>query len=175
MLRDADNRLANLNDQYSKRLGQEQDKISRIQRDVDIGRANRAKHLQEIDTTYKVKFDQIRENQEQGMQEWRTEYDAACNMLKTDGLKFEAALSATETEKEEESRSLQAIQRRKMQLSSEKSAEAYAEVEQKKAEVQTLQQTLRNIEAELNDLRERSKTTKKNLEESQQMCRKVEE
>jgi len=96
-------------------------------------------------------------------------------MLKTDGLKFEAALSATETEKEEELRSLQAIQRRKMQLSSEKSAEAYAEVEQKKAEVQTLQQTLRNIEAELNDLRERSKTTKKNLEESQQMCRKVEE
>ena len=62
-----------------------------------------------------------------------------------------------------------------MQLSSEKSAEAYAEVENKKAEVQTLQQTLRSIEAELNDLRERSKNTKKNLEESQQMCRKVEE
>merc|ERR1719498_1614738 len=153
MLRDADDRLANLNDQYSRRLGQEMDKISRIQRDVDIGRANRAKHLQEIESTYKGKFDTIRENQEQAMQEWRTEYDAACNMLKLDGMKFETALTATEIEAEQELRTLQTNQRRKLQQSSEKSAEAYTEVEKKKEEVQKLQQTLKRIEADLVNLR----------------------
>merc|ERR1719498_809111 len=131
MLRDADNRLANLNDQYSKRLGQEQDKISRIQRDVDIGRANRAKHLQEIEATYKRKFDGI------------------CNMLKLDGMKFETALSATELEAEQELRTLQTNQRRKLQQSSEKSAEAYTAVEKHKAEVQKLQQTLKRVETDL--------------------------
>merc|ERR550514_555848 len=174
-LSDADARLDKLADQYSKRLGQEQDKISRIQRDVDIGRANRAKHLQEIEATYKGKVDHIRENQEQAMQEWRTEYDSACNMLKLDGMKFETALSATELDAEQELRSLQTTQRRKLQQSSEKSAEAYTSVEKHKAEVQVMQQTLRKVEAELVNLRKNRDETRKKLEESQQMCQKVEE
>merc|ERR1719326_2393290 len=92
-----------------------------------------------------------------------------------DGMKFETALSATEVEAEQELRTLQMNQRRKLQQSSEKSAEAYMSVEKHKAEVQTLQQTLRRVEADLVSLRKNRDETRKKLEESQQMCKKVEE
>merc|ERR1719506_3191934 len=90
-------------------------------------------------------------------------------------MKFETALSATELEAEQELRTLQTVQRRKLQQSSEKSAEAYTAVEKHKAEVQTLQQTLKRVEADLVTLRKNRDETRKKLEESQQMCKKVEE
>merc|ERR1719326_1928695 len=86
-----------------------------------------------------------------------------------DGMKFETALTATEIEAEQELRTLQTNQRRKLQQSSEKSAEAYTEVEKKKEEVQKLQQTLKRIEADLVNLRKNRDETRKKLEESQQM------
>ncbi len=95
--------------------------------------------MRPVQVHYKQQFDKIRENQEVAMAEWRQEYDRGCDLLKTDGLKFEAALQHTEEGAEQQLSVLQAVQRRKLQQSSEKSADANQEVERHKAEVLRLQ------------------------------------
>merc|ERR1719201_2265534 len=138
---DADARLKNLQDQYQKRVADEAGKVSRLQRNVDNARVQRDQVVQDLEVHYTQQFDKIRENQEAAMQEWRTEYDRACDLLKVDGLKFEAALTHT------------AEERKKLKQSSEKSAEANREVDRHKQEVMRLQSNVRSVEANLTRVR----------------------
>merc|ERR1719201_372322 len=172
---DADARLKDLQDQYQRRVADEAGKVSRLQRNVDNARVQRDQVVQDLEVHYTQQFEKIRENQEAAMQEWRTEYDRACDLLKVDGLKFEAALTNTEEEAERELAQLTAEQRKKLQQSSEKSADANREVERHKQEVMRLQQTVRSVEANLTRVRKERKEVAAKLEESLQMCAKVDD
>merc|ERR1719160_1447193 len=97
---------------------------------LELLKAERAKHdkvLRDLDDKYMKRFNVVQENEDAAMSEWRNEYDKVAELLKTDGLKFEAALTQTNHEYKTEIEDLQKKQEADLQMEAERTDAAHKE------------------------------------------------
>merc|ERR1719326_197366 len=101
--------------QYENRLVELYDQQGKLLELLNKERANHDKVLRDLDEKYMKRFNVVQENEDAAMTEWRNEYDKVSELLKTDGLKFEAALTQTNHEYKTEIEDLKAKQEADLQ------------------------------------------------------------
>merc|ERR1712072_541116 len=122
-----------------ERLAKEYDKQNRLLNEVQNLKQKHREDMEEQQKSYEDQLSNMRGMQEKAMHEWRAEYDKVCNLLKTDGLKFEEALRQQEVEYEQEISEMLHQKRMALQTESEKSTTALKDAVSMKQTI-TLQQ-----------------------------------
>merc|ERR1712159_799877 len=134
--------------------------------------------MEEQQKNYEEQLSNMRGMQEKAMHEWRAEYDKVCNLLKTDGLKFEEALRQQEVEYEQEISEMLHQKRMALQTESEKSTTALKDAVSMKQTINLLQGQLEQKADDLNnairereDLRRKLETATDHFQKAQHQLR----
>ncbi|CAE7884591.1 Cfap57 [Symbiodinium microadriaticum] len=116
---------------------------------------------------------ELRAAQENALREWRVEYDKVCNLLKSDGLKFEEALRQQESEYENQIVEILERERKALQDESEKATTALKDGVSMKQTIGMLQNQVKAKDAELIEAAQQQEELRKKLQASQEMVDKV--
>lgn len=152
----------NNDEAYEDHLAQEYDKQNRLLQELQTVRNQHKQDLGSIERKYEDQILNLKAMQEKALHEWSAEYDRVCNLLKSDGLKFEEALRQQEDEYEMEIAEMMAQKRTALQTESEKSTIALKDMVSMKQQINLLQGQLKLKEEaydlainERNDLRQK--------------------
>merc|ERR1719316_953973 len=100
--------------EYEATLGQEYKLQDIVKAELEQNRDQNAKEVAELEAKYEAQLRQVQDNEEAAMSDWKAEYDKVCDLLRSDGLKFEVALQQTESEYKEEVKGLHKKQQEKL-------------------------------------------------------------
>merc|ERR1719456_1502725 len=162
-----------LQDQFDDRISKEYDKQSRLLGELKDMREKHEIVLRDIEQSHEVQLNDLRKKQEKDMREWRASYDQVCNLLKSDGLKFEEALHQQENEYEEQIAEMNEQKRVAIQVESEKSTTALKDGVSMKQTINMLQKQRKEKDEELTKVQDDSAFLRRDLADSQKMFEEV--
>jgi len=168
-----DSRHKKMQDQFEGTISKEYEKNSKLLDELQSLRDEFDEDKSKMLRAHEEQLLQLRSAQEQALRDWRTEYDKVCNLLKSDGLKFEEALRQQEFEYEHQIVEIQERERKALQDESEKSTTALKDGVSMKQTIGMLQNQVKAKEAELAEAAERQEDLRKKLQASQEMVEKV--
>jgi WD40 repeat protein len=168
-----DLRNRELQDQFDDRIAKEYEKQSRLLAELKDMREKHEVLLRDIEQKHEEQLNELRKKQEKDMREWRTSYDQVCNLLKSDGLKFEEALHQQENEYEEQISEMMEHKRVALQVESEKSTTALKDGVSMKQTINMLQKQRKQMDAELEKVQEDCTSLRRELAQSQKMFKEV--
>merc|ERR1719456_2059220 len=156
-----------LQDQFDDRISKEYDKQSRLLGELKDMREKHEVVLRDIEQKHDEQLNELRKKQEKDMREWRSSYDQVCNLLKSDGLKFEEALHQQENEYEEQISEMMEHKRVALQVESEKSTTALKDGVSMKQTISMLQKHRKEKDEELAKVHEDCSGLRRDLAQSQ--------
>jgi len=168
-----DSRIGQLQEQFDDRISKEYEKQSRLLGELKDMRETNEVVLRDIEQKQDEQLNELRKKQEKDMREWRTSYDQVCNLLKSDGLKFEEALHQQEKEYEEQIAEMMEHKRVALQVESEKSTTALKDGVSMKQTISMLQKQRKEKDVELAKVLEESAGLRRDLSQSQKMFEEV--
>ncbi|CAJ1326856.1 unnamed protein product [Effrenium voratum] len=168
-----DSRHKKMQDQFEGTISKEYEKNSKLLDELQSLRDEFDEDKSKMLRAHEEQLLQLRSAQEQALRDWRTEYDKVCNLLKSDGLKFEEALRQQEFEYEHQIVEIQERERKALQDESEKSTTALKDGVSMKQTIGMLQNQVKAKEAELAEAAERQEDLRKKLQASQEMVEKA--
>lgn len=169
-----DRRTQELQKDLEARLSKEYEKQSELLNELQ---KTKDRHAGESDATSEVHDAQLKElrgMQENAMREWKDVYDKVCNVLKSDGLKFEEALSQQESEYESQIAEILEHKRVALQVESEKSTTALKDGVSMRQTISILHRQIQAKDVDLIKAKTELEDTRKKLEDSLDMFRKQE-
>lgn len=168
-----DLRNRELQDQFDDRISKEYEKQSRLLGELKDMREKHEVLLRNIEQKQEEQLSELRKKQEKDMREWRSSYDQVCNLLKSDGLKFEEALHQQEGEYEEQIAEMMEHKRVALQVESEKSTTALKDGVSMKQTISMLQKQRKEKDDELGRILEDCAGLRRDLAQSQKMFEEV--
>merc|ERR1719453_1836378 len=162
-----------LQDQFDDRISKEYQKQSKLLADLKDMRESHEVLIREVEQKHAEQLNELRTKQERDMREWRTSYDQVCNLLKSDGLKFEEALHQQENEYEEQISEIMEHKRVALQVESEKSTTALKDGVSMKQTISMLQKQRKEKDDELARIQEDCAGLRRELAQSQKMFEEV--
>jgi WD40 repeat protein len=168
-----DIRNRELQEQFDDRISKEYEKQSRLLGELKDMREKQEVCIREIEQKHAEQLNELRKKQEKDMREWRTSYDQVCNLLKSDGLKFEEALHQQENEYEEQISEMMEHKRVALQVESEKSTTALKDGVSMKQTISMLQTQRKEKDMELFTAQEDCVGLRRDLAQSQKMFEEV--
>eukprot|EP00928_Gymnodinium_smaydae_P011505 TRINITY_DN14236_c1_g1_i1.p1 TRINITY_DN14236_c1_g1~~TRINITY_DN14236_c1_g1_i1.p1 ORF type:complete len:1493 (+),score=333.11 TRINITY_DN14236_c1_g1_i1:123-4601(+) len=169
-----DRRTQELQKEFEAALSNEYEKQSGLLEELQHLRDKQAEELRIVEEKNDEKVNELRNMQEQAMRDWRSEYDKVCNLLKSDGLKFEEALQQQESEYEGQITEILEHKRVALQVESEKSTTALKDGVSMRQTIEILHRQLHGKDVELKKAQNELEDTRKKLEVSQEMFAKQE-
>jgi len=166
-------RYKELQDQFDDRLSKEWEKQSRLLEEIKELRDQHELTIRDVDQKHEEQFDDLRRKQEADMREWRSSYEQVCNLLKSDGLKFEEALQQQESEYEQQLSEMMEHKRVALQVESEKSTTALKDGVSMKQTISMLQKQHKDKDAELSLQSDEITRLRGELSQSQKMFQEV--
>jgi len=168
-----DIRNRELQEQFDDRISKEYEKQSRLLGELKDMKELHEVSIREIEQKQTEQLSELRKKQEKDMREWRTSYDQVCNLLKSDGLKFEEALHQQENEYEEQISEMMEHKRVALQVESEKSTTALKDGVSMKQTISMLQKQRKEKDEELSVFQLEGESLRRDLKESKKMFEEV--
>eukprot|EP00434_Breviolum_minutum_P011575 symbB.v1.2.010208.t1/scaffold621.1/size179687/14 len=119
-----DHRHKKMQDEFEGTISKEYEKNSKLLDELQSLRDEFESDKSKLLKAHEEQLLELRSAQEHALRDWRTEYDKVCSLLKSDGLKFEEALSQQEFEYENQIVEILERERKALQDESEKSTTA---------------------------------------------------
>mmetsp|Transcript_59785 Transcript_59785/g.142302 ORF Transcript_59785/g.142302 Transcript_59785/m.142302 type:complete len:1538 (+) Transcript_59785:84-4697(+) len=170
-----DKRTREMQETFEDRLSKEYEKQSRLLAELQNLKEQHITERAQVDEQHQQQLAEMRKTQEKAMREWRAEYEKVCNLLKSDGLKFEEALRQQESEYESQISEILETKRTALQVESEKSTTALKDGVSMKQTISMLQRQLKTKDEALSEAMRERDELKKRLDSSQDMFAKVKE
>mmetsp|Transcript_113066 Transcript_113066/g.350978 ORF Transcript_113066/g.350978 Transcript_113066/m.350978 type:complete len:721 (-) Transcript_113066:1054-3216(-) len=168
-----EHRTRELQDESERRLSLEVEKQGQLLDELQILRDQHHDEMRQAEARHEAQLAELRGAQEKAIREWRAEHEKVCNLLKSDGLKFEEALQQQEQEYEEQIFEIQEQKRVALQVESEKSITARKDTVSMKQTINMLQGQLKIRRDELGEAVKERDDLRKKLEEAREMFAKV--
>merc|ERR1712070_380947 len=168
-----ESRTRELQDQYDDRISKEYEKQSRLLGELKDLRERHEVVIRDIEQKHEEQLNELRKKQEKDMREWRTSYDQVCNLLKSDGLKFEEALQQQENEYEEQIAEMMEHKRVALSVESEKSTTALKDGVSMKQTINMLQKQSKEKDEILLKVQEDCANLRRELADSQKINEEV--
>lgn len=162
-----------MQDQFDERISAEWEKQDRLLNELKDLREQHEVMIRDIEQKHEEQLNELRKKQERDMREWRSSYEQVCNLLKSDGLKFEEALQQQEAEYEQQLDEMREHKRFALQVESEKSTTALKDGVSMKQTISMLQKQRKEKDEELRKVKEECEYFKKELKESEKMFAEV--
>lgn len=169
------NRTRELQEQFDERISKEYTKESRLLIELDTLREQHKTVLAEAEKKHEEQLTELRRTQEKALRDWRNEHDKVCNLLKSDGLKFEEALAQQEKEYEAEIAEMLEHKRVALQVESEKSTTALKDGVSMKQTISMLQKQRKEKDEELRKAEQERDNLQKKLNQTKAMFQDVKE
>jgi hypothetical protein len=169
-----DKRTQELQKELEGRLSKEYEKQSELLNELKSMRDLHQSDVRAIEAKHEEQITELRGMQEKVINEWRGQYDKVCNILKSDGLKFEEALTQQEAEYESQISEINEHKRVALQVESEKSTTALKDGVSMRQTIQILYRQLEKKDQDLLKSKQELEDTRKKLENSQAMYQKQE-
>lgn len=170
-----DSRNWQLQDNFEASISKEYSKQSRLLEELQTQRDLFEDEKSKMKQSYELQLNELRASQEKAIREWRAEYDKVCNLLKSDGLKFEEALRQQESEYEGQITEMLEHKRMVLHAESEKATMALKDGMSMKQTIHMLQNQVKSRDVELTEAIKLQEDLKKKLQASQEMSAKVRE
>eukprot|EP00931_Biecheleriopsis_adriatica_P102051 TRINITY_DN77078_c0_g1_i1.p1 TRINITY_DN77078_c0_g1~~TRINITY_DN77078_c0_g1_i1.p1 ORF type:complete len:1467 (-),score=402.16 TRINITY_DN77078_c0_g1_i1:134-4534(-) len=168
-----DSRNRQLQDGFENQISKELERQSKLMEELQLLRDEFDRDKAKIHQDHDEQLSELRAAQERAMREWRAEYDKVCNLLKSDGLKFEEALRQQESEYENQISEIVERERKALHDESMKSTTALKDGVSMKQTIAMLQNQVKSKDAELLEAASREEELRKKLQASQEMAEKV--
>mmetsp|Transcript_26950 Transcript_26950/g.48715 ORF Transcript_26950/g.48715 Transcript_26950/m.48715 type:complete len:1443 (+) Transcript_26950:61-4389(+) len=168
-----DQRNRQLQDNFEGSISKEYQKQSKLLDELQALRDEFDRSKSKMAQEHNDQLSELRATQERAMREWRAEYEKVCNLLKSDGLKFEEALRQQENEYEGQIVEILERERKALQDESEKSTTALKDGVSMKQTIAMLQNQVKSKDAELAEASKEQDDMRKKLQASQEMADKV--
>jgi len=168
-----DLRNRELQEQFDDRISKEYEKQSRLLGELKDMREKQEVSIRAVEQRHAEQLNELRKKQEKDMKEWRTSYDQVCNLLKSDGLKFEEALHQQQNEYEEQISEMMEHKRVALQVESEKSTTALKDGVSMKQTINMLQKQRKEKDSELSTVQDECVGLRHDLAQSQKMFEEV--
>eukprot|EP00933_Yihiella_yeosuensis_P062327 TRINITY_DN65281_c0_g1_i1.p1 TRINITY_DN65281_c0_g1~~TRINITY_DN65281_c0_g1_i1.p1 ORF type:complete len:1448 (+),score=315.52 TRINITY_DN65281_c0_g1_i1:96-4439(+) len=168
-----DIRNKKLQEDFESEISKEYAKQSQLLEELEEERNIQDSTIKTMDSQRIQQIDELRAAQERATRDWRAEYDKVCNLLKSDGLKFEEALRQQESEYESQIAEILEHKRLALQVESEKSTSALKDGVSMKQTIAMLQNQVKLKDDELVEALKGQEELRKKLEASQEMCMKI--
>jgi len=169
-----DGRTRHLQTDFEDKLSKEYEKQSRLLNELQTTRDSHDGDVQAIEGKHGDQVTDMRGAQEKAIRDWRSQYDMVCNLLKSDGLKFEEALKQQEGEYEGQISEILEHKRVSLQVESEKSTTALKDGVSMRQTISMLHRQLKAKDDEVHKMCTDKDDVQKQLEASQEMFAKVE-
>jgi hypothetical protein len=166
-------RNRDLQDQFDERIAKEYEKQSRLLGELKDIREQHEVNFRDIEQKNDEQLNELRKKQEKDMREWRAAYDQVCNLLKSDGLKFEEALQQQENEYEEQIAEMMEHKRVALSVESEKSTTALKDGVSMKQTISMLQKQSKEKDENLKRVEEECLNLRKDLDDSRKINEEV--
>ncbi|CAE8609420.1 unnamed protein product, partial [Polarella glacialis] len=164
-----DQRNRGLQDSFEGSISKEYEKQSRLLDELQAVRDQNDSDGKQIMLRQEQKIAETTTTQEHNIRQWRAEYDKVCNLLKSDGLKFEEALRQQETEYESQITEIIEHKRMALQVESEKSTSALKDGVSMKQTISMLQNQVKAKDNELGEAMKEQDDLRKKLAASTEM------
>lgn len=164
-----------ITDSHDSNMATEYEKQSLLFSELQSLKESHAKHILEVNDKHSQQLESLRTTNESALKDWRAEYDKVCNLLKSDGLKFEEAMRQQESEYEEQISEILELKRAVLQVESEKSTTALKDSVSMKQTISILQGHIVDYKAKLEDSDKQRQELQKQLEVSREMFANVQE
>ncbi|CAE6931491.1 Wdr65, partial [Symbiodinium sp. CCMP2456] len=168
-----DNKHKKLQDRFEGSISREYEKNSKLLDELQTLRDEFEEDKVKMQKAHEEQLVELRAAQENALREWRVEYDKVCNLLKSDGLKFEEALRQQESEYENQIVEILERERKALQDESEKATTALKDGVSMKQTIGMLQNQVKAKDAELIEAAQQQEELRKKLQASQEMVDKV--
>lgn len=168
-----DNKHKKLQDRFEGSISREYEKNSKLLDELQTLRDEFEEDKAKMQKAHEEQLVELRAAQENALREWRVEYDKVCNLLKSDGLKFEEALRQQESEYENKIVEILERERKALQDESEKATTALKDGVSMKQTIGMLQNQVKAKDAELIEAAQQQEELRKKLQASQEMVDKV--
>lgn len=168
-----DQRNRELQEQFDSSISKEYEKQSRLLDELQGLRDQYAAEKKQVELRHHEQLEDLRETQERAIREWRAEYDKVCNLLKSDGLKFEEAFRQQEGEYEGQISEILEHKRVALHIESEKSTTALKDGVSMKQTINMLQRQIKVKDDHLAELAKDRDDLRLRLEAAQEMFNKV--
>lgn len=168
-----DNKHKKLQDRFEGSISREYEKNSKLLDELQTLRDEFEEDKAKMQKAHEEQLVELRAAQENALREWRVEYDKVCNLLKSDGLKFEEALRQQESEYENQIVEILERERKALQDESEKATTALKDGVSMKQTIGMLQNQVKAKDAELIEAAQQQEELRKKLQASQEMVDKV--
>jgi WD40 repeat protein len=161
--------------EYEATLSQEYKLQDIVKAELEQNRDQNAKEVAELEAKYEAQLRQVQDNEEAAMSDWKAEYDKVCDLLRSDGLKFEVALQQTESEYKEETDFLHKKQDEKLAEEQDKATTALKESVSCKQNMGLTQMLLRTRGGEYEEEHSAHLELKERLTQSVRQFQKMQE
>merc|ERR1719353_544037 len=168
-----ESRNRELQDQFDDRISKEYEKQSRLLGELKDMREKHEVVLRDIEQKHEEQLNELGKKREKDTREWKAKYDQVCNLLKSDGLKFEEALHQQENEYEEQISEMMEHKRVALQVESEKSTTALKDGVSMKQTINMLQKQRKEKDEELAKIEVECASLRGELRQSQKMFEEV--
>jgi len=168
-----ESRNRELQDQFDDRISKEYEKQSRLLGELKDMREKHEVVLRDIEQKHEEQLNELGKKREKDTREWKAKYDQVCNLLKSDGLKFEEALHQQENEYEEQISEMMEHKRVALQVESEKSTTALKDGVSMKQTINMLQKQRKEKDEELAKIEVECASLRGDLRQSQKMFEEV--
>lgn len=170
-----DQQTRDMQEQYRSDLSEEFRKQKGLLWDLQNLRDQHEVEVRSIVQKSKEEREDQQRHQEKDIREWKEQYDHVCNLLKTDGLKFEAALNGQESEYEEQITEILEQRKKALQVESEKSETALKDGVSMKQTLNMLDKQLKLKDEELRHSQQKQDDLRKKLDASLKTIQEVQD